>query len=190
MHLVTVTEPTVYPVDLCDVKENIGITDDLDDIRLIGLIRDATDMAEMHTGMRLASQTVKLVLDSFPTGKISLGTSPVSEITSFSYDDTSGNEQTLTLTTDYYQVLTSQHPYVYPNDSWPETLDGGIGNVRITMTVGYADPSLVPGSIKRAIIVKVKELFDIGGETVTGLSMTNGINTFQHLLAYYRRFPE
>lgn len=186
MRLVQLTNPTELPVDLCEVKDHLGIVGTDDDIRLIRLIKAATNRIERFSGMRLCSQTVRLDLEGFPSDELDLRVYPVQSIDTFVYDATDGTETAMVLSTDYYQALNGMYPIVGPLTVWPSTLYKGLASVRISMTVGYASVDNIPEDIRHAVIMLTKELFDVGGESVT-TTMMPAMNTVESLMALHRR---
>lgn len=188
MKLVTTVEPTVDCVTLDDAKAQLSLLDDdSHDARILRLIKAATRSAEAHTGMRAMSQTVRLELDCFPSGAIDLAVYPVASITSVAYDDANGSPQTLTANVGYYADLSGMFPRILPVDSWPDTLSGKPGAVRVTMQVGYASADLVPEDFVHAVLMRMSELFDQVSETVQGTITTETAVGFGLLLAPYRR---
>lgn len=188
MKLVTVTAPTEEPVSLDDAKAQVSIIDDTShDARLLRLIKAARLQAEAHTGMRALTQTVRLELDTFPSGPIDLGVYPVQSITSVQYDDTNNVQQTLTANTHFYSDITGMVPRLLPVDSWPDTKDGKPGAVRITMVVGYASADLVQEDFSQAVLMRVAELFDQTTESVQGTMTAPASVGFELLLAPHRR---
>lgn len=188
MKLVTVTAPTEEPVSLDDAKAQVSIIDDTShDARLLRLIKAARLQAEAHTGMRALTQTVRLELDTFPTGAIDLAVYPVASISSVQYDDTNNVQQTLVLNTNYYSDITGMTPRILPVDSWPDTKDGKPGAVRITMVCGYTSADLVPEDFSQAVLMRLAELFDQTTESVQGMMTAPASVGFELLLAPHRR---
>lgn len=201
MKLVTVTAPTEEPVSLDDAKAQVSIIDDTShDGRLLRLIKAARLQAEAHTGMRALTQTVRLELDTFPGlrschntaayqqgSEINLGVYPVASITSIQYDDTDNVQQTLVLNTDYYADISGMTPRILPVDSWPDTMDGKPGAVRITMLCGFTSAELVPEDFSQAVLMRLAELFDQTTESVQGMMTAPASVGFELLLAPHRR---
>ena len=80
-------------------------------------------------------------------------------ISSLKYDDISGTEQTLNVTTDYTLDNNSKIARISPVTSWPSTLTTQKGVVRLVYTAGYGAASAVPSAIKEAVISKVEQLY-------------------------------
>jgi len=109
MALVITAAATDTPVSVDEAKEQCRIVDSdtTHDVLLTRLVKEATASIEIVTGAKLAPQTVRLELDTFPSGTgldagIDLGLYPATSITSIKYDDADGVEQTLVEDTDYY----------------------------------------------------------------------------------------
>ena len=187
MPLVTVTKPTEYAVSLDDAKEQCRVTDTAHDSLILRLLKEATASIETETGARLASQTVRLVLDKFPSGTLDLCVYPVSAVTEVAYDDADNVEQTLTLNTDYWEMLDGMYPKLEPVTAWPSTKSGKPGAVRITMTVGYSDLDDIADDLKHAILIRTKEYFDNSGESDKGMEIYPTLTTVRQLIANHRR---
>ena len=97
-------------------------------------------------------------LDSFPE-VIYVPKGKLIAISSFVYDDTSGTQQSLVVTTDYTLDNNSKVARITPVSSWPSTLTTKKGVVRLVYTAGYGAASTVPPAIKEAIISKVEQLY-------------------------------
>jgi uncharacterized phiE125 gp8 family phage protein len=193
MPLVQLTRPIDTPVSLDEAKEQCRIvsSDTTHDSLLLRLIDEATRSIETLTGVRLASQTVKLVLDAFPTHYIDLGTYPVNSITSVVYDDADNVETAMVLGTDYWESLSGMYPFICPVTSWPATKYGKPESVRIVMEAGYyiGSPitSAAPDDLRHAILIRVKEYFDNAGESITGQSVEETVSSVKALTDMHRR---
>ena len=193
MALVNLTLPSSTPVSLTEAKEQCRIlsADTTHDTLLNRLISEATSSIQTYCGVRLASQTVRLELNGFPSGNIDLGVYPVNSIASVAYDDGDNVEQTLALGTDYWKSLGGMYPFLSPIDAWPATKYGKPACVRITMSVGYFDGSPVtsaaPDDLKHAVLMRVKEYFDNAGESITGQSVEQTVSTVKALTDMHRR---
>lgn len=188
MALVTVTGRTEFPVDLCDAKEQCRVMSDdtTHDQLLYRLLGGAIDYIENFTGQKLGQQTIRQDMDGFPSDDVALEVSPITAVTSVAYDDSSNVEQTLVLNTDYWQSLSGGCPKLRPVTTWPATYSDKPDRVRITMTVGYTKDT-IPNDLRDAVLVMVKELFDHGGDSVTGMDYTK-LDHVKSLANPYRRW--
>jgi uncharacterized phiE125 gp8 family phage protein len=127
---ITVTSPpAALPVTLAEAKAYARVVDDDDLIE--SLIFAARDHVEQATGRIMVATTFELTLDEFPDNEILLPRSPLLTVASVKYDDTDGNEQTLS-TSDYTVDTASEPGWIVPSTDtrWPTTFDG-INAVRI-----------------------------------------------------------
>lgn len=193
MALVPLTIPSSTVVSLSDAKEQCRIvsSDSNHDSLLTRLIAESTKSIETLTGVKLTSQSVRLDLDGFPSGKIDLGVYPVNSIASVKYDDGDNVEQTLVLETDYWQSLGGMYPFICPVETWPATKYGKPASVRIAMSVGYFEGSPVtsaaPDDLKHAVLIRVKEYFDNAGESITGQTVEPTVSSVKALTDMHRR---
>lgn len=122
------------------------------------LITSARLKAEHLLNRFLISQTMDMYLDSFPSEWINLP--PLQSVSSISYIDEDGNEQTLPA--DQYQVDSISKPAgIAPayGLSWP-IARAQTNAVKIRFIAGYGDASAVPACIKQWILLRVKEAYD------------------------------
>lgn len=164
-------EPTEF-VTLDQVKKQVKMEGtSIDDSYLTALITTARIACEKETGRSFAEQTRRINLDRFPDAcyhnyerRIVIPYGPVQAITSFQYYDTDGNQQSLTLNTDYRIDLDSDLCRVEPVDSWPATLRR-MNAVTITYTAGYTS---VPQNVTDAILRIVAALYEFRTDKING----------------------
>jgi uncharacterized phiE125 gp8 family phage protein len=156
LKLITAVNPE--PVPLAEMKAALRVNGTTDDAMLSGHIASAREFIERRIQAKIGTQTWDFVIDAFPTYEIKLPFGPVQSVTSIKYDDPDGIEQTVNPTT-YQLDNTSRRPWVFSNIGWPTPLDT-FNAVRIRFVAGYADMALAPASLRAAIILKTKELYD------------------------------
>jgi uncharacterized phiE125 gp8 family phage protein len=189
MPLVIVTQPASYPVSLDEAKSHCRVTDAAHDARLTLYIAAATATVEARTGMLLVQQTVRLELDAFPEWEIMIPVAPIQSVASVIYDNSLNVATTMVANTDYFTSLAGQYPKIVPVTAWPSTYLNKPNCVRVLMVAGYAgDSVIIPPDIKHAILVRIKELFDHGGETILGYETNPSANTVSALTAPHRRW--
>jgi len=196
MTIVKVTPPAGYPVTLTEAKEHCRVTSNAHDARITAYIAAATSAIESMTEMLLVEQTVRIELDGFPDDAIDIPVSPVQGVISVKYDDLSNVEQTLVANTNYYSRVSGRYPVIQPVGTWPTTCANKPGSVRITLLAGYDTANSpidygenVPADLRHAILVKVKEFFDNGGETIVGNNTVSpSANTVLSLTEQYKRW--
>lgn len=197
MRLVDLTKPAKLPVTIGEAREQCRITDDTHDTLLMRLIQNVTKQVETRCEMRLISRSMRLDLDAFPSGgdDIHIPIYPVTTITTVAYTDADGDAQTLSEDTgspegDYWKEIGNDKmsPILRPLNYWPATKLNKPGAVQITFNAGYESVEDIPEDLRHGILLRVKELFDVSGESVSGVSMEQAINTFDALVHPYRRY--
>lgn len=161
------TAPTAEPVTLTEVKAHLRISGTDEDALLAIYITAAREFIESYTNRALMPQTVKQYYNRFPTDAIELRLTPVTDVTSVKYKDTSGSQQTVSAA-DYQKNIISQPAYIRPVTSWPET-DCSENNVVIEFVAGHADQSSVPAKIKEVILLLIGEMYENRENTVKKL---------------------
>lgn len=90
-----VTPPAVEPVGLGEVKDQLGLTLDLDDALLARKVRAARQFVERFIGQPILATTFDGFLDRFPPREIRLPVGPLRAVESVVYRDAGGVERVL-----------------------------------------------------------------------------------------------
>ena len=156
---VVVTEPTVEPVSIDDVKD-ARIFHNEDDARLARLVKSARQWVEQVTWRQLITATVTIKMDRWPSFTIFVPRPPLVSVTSIQYVDENGDTQPWASSN--YDVDTSSEPgritpawtVTYP------TVRNVIDAITVTVTAGYGTAKTdVPEGIRDAIILRTEELW-------------------------------
>lgn len=133
------------------------------DSELLDLIDEATERWEQDTDMPAMVQTFVHSRYCFPP-TVNLSKRPVQSITSISYTDVDGVDQTID-GANYGFRKGDQLVYWKGDGSWPAVTTSPEA-VRITFTAGYLTADTVPRVLKRAVILAAGSLFyiDAGGQ--------------------------
>lgn len=170
--LIQVTAPAAEPITLAEAKAHLNVTYSSKDDYINALIQAARQQLagiDGWLGRCLVEETFDLKLDGFPSC-IRLPLAPLRSITSITYLDANGDEQTLSAS--LYTVAgvgASMGGYVIPaiNQSWPITY-GVPEAVTIRFVAGYASDGAspedyaanVPEPIKLAMKLLVGQAFN------------------------------
>ncbi len=151
-----ITPPACEPLTLTEAQIYLRTDEDIS-----ALITAAREWCEDYQGKKYITQTLELILDSFPETIEFRNCSPVQSITSIKYTDYTGLEST---------IETSE--YILDNDSfvnrivtsygkaWPSVLLQAINGVRVRFIAGYGSESAVPQSVKQAMILQIRLLYN------------------------------
>jgi uncharacterized phiE125 gp8 family phage protein len=185
-----VTQPAAEPITTDEAKRHLRIVDEThedDDIdALIATVRRRVEETR-DASIYLMECTVALRLSGFPCGAIylprcpGLGAPPV-DVSSVTYTDTSGTEQTLSASA-YVVDPYSRPPCIVPayGTSWPSTRD--VPNaVVVTYTVGFASADDVPDQVKHAIKIGIADEWENRESRITGTIVAE-LNTVEMNLA-------
>ena len=135
-------------------------------------------------GRALVQQTWLLTIDEFPDDEIKIPLPPLQGVNAVRYDDSAGNEQTVS-PDDYYVDTASEPGWVVRNTSasWPTPLDA-INAVRVEFIAGYAPDTgsspvdytaNIPFNIKAAMLLMIADLMDRRNENFeTSLAPNTG----------------
>lgn len=161
MSLELVTAPTAEPVTIDEVKRQLRIDTDDEDVLIGQAITAARRQAEVRLRRQLVSATWKLRLDCFPCWEIQVPLPPLVSVTTLQYIDTGGTTQTLTENTHFVTYKYREPGLVEPayNQTWPSTRDVRDA-VILTFVAGYGDPSDVPQDIRNWITAAVGVIYD------------------------------
>jgi len=183
-----VTDSTVEPVSVSEVKNHLRVTDNSEDALLAGLITSARKIVEQFTRRTLVNQTWRLYLDQFPyRSTIELPFPPLASVTHIKYYDQDGALQTLPASE--YQTDNRSTPgliVLTENGAWPLTEGDKVNAVEIEFIAGYgATAAAVPSPIRLAITHLVSHWFENREPFASG-QMYQVPSTFEMILMPYR----
>lgn len=153
------TEPTQEPLSLADLKARLQVDHDDDDATLRALLVAARQAVEGWEWRSHLTQTRTMALDRFPCHTIYVPAPPLQSVTSITYVDAVGDEQTLSAS--LYQVDTASEPgRIVPayGEVWPVTRCQP-NAVTIVYVAGHTDPCDVSGKSKIAITELVRRTY-------------------------------
>jgi uncharacterized phiE125 gp8 family phage protein len=168
-----ITAPTQDVVTLDEAKRQLRVTSTSSDELIQAMIDAVVALLDPATSgyldRALRPQTWEARLPNFPCGEIKLPYPPLMSITSVKYDDLSGVERTLAVTTGYrvigqgsFSKAAIAPPYLQP---WPAARCD-FESVRIRFIAGYdADADAgdsLPAAIKQAVHLAVRNLYTLG----------------------------
>lgn len=208
-----ITPPAVEPVSIAQAKVHLRVDFDEDDDLIEGLIIAARELCEQKMQRAIFNQTYVLSLDQFNYGDwrstipverrnplrfsalwesmaLRLPMPRLVSVTSITYLDNNGEQQTLDPTT-YVVDSSSQPGRIVPAMSltWPTTDYYVPGSVKVTLVAGsFGDGVTVnncPSAIKQAILLLVGHWYS-HREAVTEKPMANLPLAVDALLSPYR----
>lgn len=163
MILTLVTAPQTEPVSLDEAKDHLRVTTNDDDVKITGYITAARKWVENHTSRALITQTWDMWIKSFPlsTEAIYIPKAPMQSVTSITYVDSNGSDQTVT--SSIYTADTDSDPgrvYLAYDQSWP-TARWQEKAVKIRYAAGYGDdPDDIPRDIIEGLLLQLQILYD------------------------------
>lgn len=172
-----VTTPPTEPVSAAEAKRQCNVLHDDDDALFAALISAARDHVERYCGTPLATQTVEVKCDDF-CDMARLPVAPAQSVSSISYVDTAGDDQTLP-TSVYEERFDGLEAAVVPayGQRWPAKQIGS--RVTLTAVVGY---EATPPAVKHAMLLWIAEAY-LNRENAETPEWT----AFDALLTNYRR---
>lgn len=188
MSLILATAPAVLPISLVEAKAHLRIDDEDSDAIVAALLEAARQHLDGRDGLlgrALITQTWDLKLDCFPA-KIRLPLPPFQSVTSITYTDAAGDEQTLDAA-EYQVVGVGGQGHIVPayNHTWPATRYVP-ESVTVRFVAGYGDdPSDVPEPVRHAILLLVGHLFE-NREAVSVTQMHELPMAVESLITPYR----
>lgn len=169
MPLVLVTSPATEPLETREALEHLRVEEDADTMYVERLITAAREWVEMYLGRALVTQTWDLALDEFPEDEIELRKGRLASVTSITYYDTAGAQQTLA--TSAYQVDDASVPgrvLPAPDTTWPDTQVDRVNAVRVRFVAGYGGAAAVPQAIKAAMLLLIGHLYERREQSIVG----------------------
>lgn len=159
MALKLITAPVTEPVSLAEAKLHLRVDVDDDDALITSLIQAAREQAEHETGRALITQTWEAVYDEFPCDELFLGMPQVQSVSSVTYIDAEGDEQTLSSSA-YSLDNETDKAFILPaiDTEWPDTLDT-TNAVRVQFVCGYGSAGDVPAGIKTWMLMQIGALY-------------------------------
>jgi uncharacterized phiE125 gp8 family phage protein len=150
-------------------------------VRLGRHIVEAREWLEQRLRVKFMTQTWEFLIDTFPFGdaEIELPFGPVQSIVSLKYFDPAGSPVFVDPAT-YYLDNTSRDSWLFTNSSWPSPIMIGANAVVVQFVAGYATAADVPASLKAAITLKVKELYD---EINSDAAISNLLTNYMRMVA-------
>jgi len=154
-----VTPPAVEPISLQEARDHLRAIEDTagtEDAVIAELITSARmlfDGRDGYLGRQLITATWDLTLDEFPVGVFfDLPLAPVQSVTSITYLDVDGNEQTLATSQYALGKDLTNRPRVWLtfDGEWPSTRDIQEA-VTVRFVAGYGLQQDVPAPIRSAI---------------------------------------
>lgn len=164
MAIKVITPPLIEPITLGEAKHHLRVDGTDDDLLISSLIKQAREYCEDFQNRKYITQTLELVLDSFPRGDAIVfhNCSPVQRVESIKFYDVSRQEY-LFDESNYIADLDGYVNRVVLNSGkhWPTIELQSVNAVRVRLVAGYGDtPDKVPETVKWAMILQMKLLYD------------------------------
>ncbi len=162
MTLRLITPPETLPISLAEAKAYLRVTHAGEDAGITGMIAAATNALDGRVGFLgrcLMPQTWDLVLDAFPASEIMIPLGPVASITSVTYTDPAGVQQTVDPIDYEVDTAPSFGGWIVPAGAWPATM-----TTINAVTVSFVAGTGAPPAVKQAIFDMVARAFDTRGE--------------------------
>jgi uncharacterized phiE125 gp8 family phage protein len=153
---------TTYTDNIADSALGAGApsTNSTEDVELVRAIKSAREEAERRTARAMVTQTWRLSLDHFPaSGEIVFPRPPLQSVTSVTYVDEDGAEQTLD--SGEYVVDTSGERgrlYLDYEKSWPSVRIQP-NAVQVTFVAGYGAAADVPAPFRSWMLLRMGDLY-------------------------------
>jgi len=158
-----ITPPAQLPVDIQTARDQLRVDHTNEDDLIIGLVAAATNYFEDVYSHSLITQTLELVLESWPVGsRIIMPQPPLQSITSIKYYDQDGVEYTLDSSS--YLVNTTAWPgfvILKSGSSWPTVDLKETEGILIRFVAGYGeDFNHIPQAIHQGLLMLLGHLYE------------------------------
>ena len=176
------TAATTYGITVQEAKDHLRIFDTSWDTQITQAVKSANEQLFRWAGV-LAGNAVLAGYASGWSTDWKLPFEKVASVTSVKYYDTDNAQQTLSAGTDYNAYL-SAYPSVIHMENEPSLYDRPDA-IEIKITMGY---TVVPEAVKMALLLMVKDLFDVPPENYKGDMRSHfSRNTLQAIALISRR---
>lgn len=159
--LTRTTAPVLDPITSSEVYRHLRLVEDDTEKAYADAVADvAREYVEQNTGTALLTQTWEVRYDDWWDGVLELPYPPLQSVSSIKYIDNNGTEQTLAAS--QYQVQTGE-PIGFVQWAANATIPvarAEAGAVRIVFVAGYTSASLVPSSLKQAMLLLLAQWFE------------------------------
>lgn len=157
MRLSIVTQPTVEPVTLAEMKQYLkiplDIEDDQEDEDIESLITSAREAAEKHCKRAFITQQWDMIFDEFKADvEIPLG--KLQTIDEICYRDSAFEEHAITSTA-YFVDTISDPGMVYFKSSYGGAVTARVAGWRVRFTCGYGDAAT---DLPKTLITAIKRI--------------------------------
>lgn len=182
-----VTDLTTEPVTATEAKLYCKVQDTADDALFTILIKSARRMLEKYTSCSFGSKTIHATWVETPDDSLlELPYGPIISVDHVYRIDEEGNEEALTLNSDYY-VIGDQDVILKITKYWSS---GAVheNSIRVEYKAGYGDTSTeaLPEDLKLAILKQVATDYELRENIAPG-GMTVLSNEAKTLAAPYRK---
>lgn len=164
-----ITAPTFQPITLADAREASRISSSIQDRELGSWINEAVARLQQETWRQFCTATYSMKFQEF-TEEMHLPRPPLASVTSITYFDSAGDEQTLSA--DIYDVVTDQTPGLVRlayQQSYPATRRH-FDDITVTFVCGWPEDEL-PTWVEKSTKYLVAHLYEFG----SAHSMPDGI---------------
>ena len=171
------------PVSLNRAKEHFRVTHDDDDDYIRDLIRAARERAETFCGRSFVERTITALFTAFEY-EIELDPEPIIEVTKVEIKNASDT---------WVQLATNEYKIELLPTLWFDVMPSGIkattgreNVLRVTYKTGYTTTNPVPHTVKQAILMIARTLYDNREDVVKGMTINAIPTTSMMLLQPYR----
>ena len=164
MSVQVLTPPVLEPVTLAETKAFLQLDSDYEDDLIADLIQSARETAEIKTGLALITRSLRQIFRySQARGVFMLAKTPLAQITQVQHVDAEGVATQVDNSTYYVDLGQSRLITLagFPKPSFTHPAEA----LWIDFTAGYGPTmAAVPASLRMAILLIVRELYEHRGE--------------------------
>lgn len=172
MRLTLVTAPATEPITLAEAKLHLRVDGTAEDDAITLAISLARQEAENRLGRALITQTWRMYLDQFPPTMLEFPKPPLQSVSSVTYIDPDGAEQTV-VASDYVVDVSGEKGRLYLDwdASWP-SIRAEPNAVRVEFVAGYGAASAVPATFRAWMLMRIGDHYAHREGTITGTIAT------------------
>jgi len=152
MNLIVIEPPAAEPVSVETLKAHLRVDGNADDALITVYLASAREVCEGLARRAFVTQTLGLVLDTWPDLPLEFPRPPLIDVASITYTDEAGVQYTMSAD-DYLVDPYTGRLTLASGKSWPGKSLSPLSPILVTFTAGYGEATDVPKKYQTAVML-------------------------------------